>query len=102
MSLKEDLVAHPGVVLAPKEVVEAHLVQGGGAGVGGEVPADRLGPGVGPDHHDGGVPPDVGANPALEVLIAGEVGFGVGGDGVDVRRGHGGRKVDVVFAGSLQ
>ena len=38
--LEEDLVAHPGRVLAPEEVVEAHLVQAGGGGVRGEVTAD--------------------------------------------------------------
>ena len=40
MALEEDLVAAAGVVLATEEVVEAHLVQGGGGGVAGDVPAD--------------------------------------------------------------
>ena len=40
VALEEDLVTAAGVVLAAEEVVEAHLVQGRGTGVGGDVPAD--------------------------------------------------------------
>ena len=56
VALEEDLVAAAGVVLAAEEVVEAHLVQGRGAGVGGDVPADADVRPLGPVHHDRGVP----------------------------------------------
>jgi hypothetical protein len=44
VALEEDLVADAADVLAPEEVVEAHLVEGGRAGVGREVPPDGLRP----------------------------------------------------------
>ncbi len=102
VALEVDLVARTATVLAAEEVVEPDLVEGGRAGVGGEVAADRLGLDVGPNHHHGGVPTDVGADAALEVLVAREVGLLVGGDGVHVGRGHRGRKPDVGVARPLQ
>ncbi len=39
VALEEHLVAGLAVVLAAEEVVEAHLVQAGGRGVGGDVAA---------------------------------------------------------------
>ena len=101
VTLDEDLVAEASVALAPEEVVEADLVERGRAGVGGEVAADALGAGVGPDHHGRGVPADVGPDPALLVLVAGEPRLGVGRDGVDVRGGDGGREVDLLGPGPL-
>ena len=55
--------------------------------------ADGLGADVGPHHHDRGVPADEGPDPALEVLVAGELRLLVGGDGVDVGGRDGGREV---------
>nr|BFE81828.1 hypothetical protein GCM10020093_044290 [Planobispora longispora] len=78
VALEEDLVAGLAVVLAAEEVVEAHLVERRGGGVGGDVPAD-VGARVGPGHHDRGVPPDVGADPPLDVLVAGEPGLALRG-----------------------
>ena len=51
VALEEDLVAAAGVVLAAEEVVEAHLVQRGRAGVGGDVPADADVRALGAVHH---------------------------------------------------
>ena len=102
MALEVHLVPGRPVVLAPEEVVEPHLVERGRTGVGGQVAADGLGPDVGPHHHHRGVPPDVGPDPSLEVLVAREVGLLVGGDGVDVGRGHRGREVHVLLTGPLQ
>ena len=102
VALEVDLVPGAAAVLAAEEVVEPDLVEGGGAGVGGEMAADRLRLDVGPDHHHGGVPPDVGPDAALEVLVAGELRLLVGRDGVDIRRGHRGREADVGVAGPLQ
>ena len=102
MPLDEDLVAVAPVALAPEEVVEPDLVERGRAGVGGEVPADALGAGVGPHHHGRGVPADVGPDPALLVLVAREPRLGVGGDGVDVGGRDGGGEVDLLGPGPLQ
>ncbi len=98
MALEVDLITGCAVVLAAEEVVEADLVERGGAGVGGEVAADRLRTDVGPDHHDRGVPPDEGADAALEVLVARELRLHVGGDGVDIGGRDGGGEVDVGLA----
>ncbi len=102
MPLEVHLVAGLPVGLAPEEMVEADLVQAGGAGVGGQVAADPLGRVVGPHHHDGGVPADVGPDPALDVLVAGEPRLLVRGDGVDVRRGDGGGEAHLVLPGPLE
>jgi hypothetical protein len=53
VALEVDVVAGQAVVLAAEEVVEAHLVEGGGAGEGGEVAADAVGVLVGLHHHHG-------------------------------------------------
>ena len=94
VALNEDLVTEAAVGLAPEEVVEANLVEGGRAGVGREVASDPLGARVGPHHHGGGVPADVGADTPLLVLVS--------RDGVDVRRRDRGREVDLLGAGPLQ
>ena len=102
MPLEEHLVAGLAVVLAAEEVVEPDLVQAGRRRVGRDVAADAEPWPVGPGHHDGGVPPDVGADPALDVLVAGEPGLALGRDRVDVvgaaQPGH----ADLLLAGTLQ
>jgi hypothetical protein len=102
VALEVHLVPGHPAVLAPEEVVEADLVEGGRTGVGGQVAADGLRPDVGPDHHHGGVPADEGADPALEVLVPRELGLGRGGDGVDVRRRDRRREADLGVAGPLE
>ncbi len=102
VALEINLVAGLPVGLAPEEVVEADLIQAGRAGEGGQMAADPLGRVVGPHHHDGGVPADVGPDAALDVLVAGEPGLLVGRDGVDVRRRDGGGKADLVGPGPLE
>ena len=79
MALEVHLVAGLAVVLAAEEVVEADLVEAAERGEGGEVAADAVGVRVGADHHDGGVPADVGPDAPLEVLVAGEPGSWSGG-----------------------
>ena len=54
------------------------------------------------DDHGRRVPADVGPDAALLVLVAGEPGFGVGRDGVDVGGRDRGREVDLLGAGPLQ
>ena len=102
MALDEDLVAAAGVVLAAEEVVEADLVEAGRGLVGGDVAADPEALAVGARHHDRGVPADEGADPALDVLVAGEPRLALGRDGVDVvgaaQRGH----ADLLLAGPLE
>src|ERR1039457_3757038 len=100
--LEEYLVAGLAVLLAVEEVVEPDLVQAGRGGVGGDVPADAHARAVGPGHHDGGVPPDVRADPALRVLVAGEPRFALGGDGVDEVGAAQSRHTDLLLTGPLQ
>ena len=57
---------------------------------------------VGLDHHHRRVPADEGADAALDVLVAGEERLLLGRDGVDVRRGHRGRRADLQLAGPLE
>ena len=102
VALEEDLVAGLAVVLAAEEVVEADLIQAGRGGVGGDVPADAEAGAVGPGHHDGGVPPDVGADPALDVLVAGEPRLALGGNGVDEVGAAQPRHADLLLTGPLQ
>ena len=102
VSLEVHLITGRSVVLAVEEVIEANLVEGGRAGVSGEMAADRGRTGVGSHHHDGGVPTDVCPDAALDVLVAGKLGLAVGGDGIDIRRGHAGGKVDILCPGLLE
>ncbi len=102
VALEVDLVAGLPVALAPEEMVEADLVQAGRAGEGGQVAADALGGVVGPHHHDGGVPADVGPDAPLDVLVAREPRLLVRGDGVDVRGRDRGREPDLILPGSFQ
>ena len=97
--LEEHLVARLAVVLAPEEVVEPDLVERRGRGVGGDVAADAgaAGP-VRPRHHDRGVPPDVGADPPLDVLVAGEPRLPLRRDRVDVVGGAQGGHADLLLA----
>ncbi len=101
VALDVDVVAGQAVLLAPEEVVEAHLVEGGRGGEGGEVAPDALGPLVGPDHHRGRVPADEASDAPLEVLVAGEPRLLLGGDGVDVGRRDLGRRADLALSGAL-
>ena len=102
MTLEIDLIPGMAIVLSPEEVVEPHLVQGGGAGVGREVAADGLRADVGPDHHDRGIPADEGPDAPFEVFVAGELRLLVGGDGVDVGGGDRGREVHLLLARPLE
>ncbi len=99
--LEEDLVAAVALVLAPEEVVEAHVVQRGGGGEGRDVTADTdTGPLRARDHHRG-VPAGGVEDLALDLLVAGEERLALGRDGVDVVRaahlGHG----HALLAGAL-
>src|SRR5215831_426756 len=53
---------------------------------------------VRPGNHDGSVPPDVGPDPALGVLIAREPGLALGRDRVDVVRAAQARDADLLLA----
>jgi hypothetical protein len=89
VTLVEDLVAATGVVLAAEEPVVPDLVEGGGGGVGGDVPADGDAGALSPVHGDRGVPADPRPVAALDLFVTGEGGLVLGRDRVDVvRRGH--------------
>ena len=102
VALEVDLVAGLAVVLAPEEVVEADLVERRRAGVGGQVAADPGRLGVGPGDHHRRVPPDVGPDAALHVLVAGEPRLPLGRDGVDVVRRDHRREADLQLPGPLE
>ena len=102
MALEEDLVARPAVIPAPEEVVEADLVQGGGAGVGRQVSTDPVEAGIGAQHHRQRVPADHAADALLHRLVAGEIGLLLGRDGVDVAGLGQGWQPDLQLAGALQ
>ena len=84
VALNEHLVAAPGMGLAPEEVVEPHLVERRGGGVGGDVSAHSDPWPLGPVHHDRGVPPDPPAVAPFDLLVTGEPRLHLGRDGVDV------------------
>ena len=102
MALDEHLVAAARVRFAPEEVVEPDLVERGRRRVGRDMAADAHPRALRAVHHDGRVPPDPGPVAAFDVLVAGEPGLQLGGDGVDVvgrgqrRDGH------PLFAGAFQ
>ena len=102
MALVEDLVAHALGILAPEEVVEADLVEAGGRGEGGQVPADARRRHVGAQDHGRGVPAHHAPDAQLHLLVAGEGGLLLGADGVDVARLGQRRQADVELAGPLE
>ena len=99
MALDVDVIAGLAIVLAVPEVVEAHVVERRGAGEGRQVAADAVRPRVRMGHHRDGVPTDEGAQPFLDLVVAGEPGLVLGGDCVDVRGGDGGGEVDLHLTG---
>ncbi len=102
VALEEDLVAAARVVLAAEEVVEADLVQARRRGVRRDVTADLDPRALGPVHHDRRVPPDVGTDPALDVLVTGEPRLALRRDRVDVVGAAQARHADLLLAGPLQ
>jgi hypothetical protein len=101
VALDEDLVTGPAVGLAAEEVVETDLVQRGRTGVGRQVSADALVLLVGAHDHHGRVPADHRPDATLEILVAGEPGFVVARDRVDVGRRHRRRELDLQRPGAL-
>ena len=73
VALKKDLVGRLPALLAVEEVVEGHLVECGGRGVGGNVAADARAFLVRPDHHRHGVPADDALDRAFDFAVAGIV-----------------------------
>ena len=92
----------PAWFLAAEEVVEAHLVEARRAGVRGDVPAGADARPLRAVHHDRRVPPDVGADAPLDVLVAGEPRLPLGRDRVDVVGGGQRRHADLPLPGALQ
>ncbi len=84
--LEEDLVAAVALVLAPEEVVEAHVVQGGGGREGGDVTADADPRPLRPRDHHGRVPAGRVEDLAFDLLVAGEERLVLRGDRVHVVR----------------
>ena len=102
VALDVDLVAAAGCVLAAEEVVEADLVEAGRRLVGRDVAADLEALAVGAGDHDRGVPADERADPALDVLVAGEPRLALGRDRVDVVGAAERRDTDLLLAGPLE
>ncbi len=86
MSLDEDHVA--GMLLARRapEMVEADLVQRGGRGVAGQVPAELRALPVGMHDHRHGIPAQVGLDAPLECPVAGVLELLPRRDRVDIGR----------------
>ncbi len=102
VALVEDLVAHPGRVLAPEEVVEAHLVQARRGRVRGQMATDARRRGVGAQDHGDGIPADHAPDAPLHLLITRELGLLLGRDGVDVAGLGERRQTDVQLACTLE
>ena len=84
-----DRLAVPVVIAAAEEVVEAHVVKGGGGSEAGDVAAEIALALIGAHHHRQGVPADQRADAPLHEQIPGHEGFLAGGNGVPVRGGDG-------------
>ena len=102
VALEEHLVAAAGVTLAPEEVVEAHLVEARRAGIRRDVPTGTDARPLRAVHHHGGVPPDVGPDAPLDVLVAGEPRLPLGRDRVDVVGRRQGWDADLALARTLE
>ena len=102
VTLEVDLVAGVAVVLAAEEVVEADLVERRRRRVRRQVAADAVGGLVRLDDHHRRVPPDEGADPSLDELVAGEPRLGLAGDRVDVRGRHRRRERHLRLAGAVE
>ena len=79
-------------LLAAKEMVEAHLVERGAGGVGGDVAADAGMLPVGPHHHGHGVPADDAFDAPFDFPAAGKDRLPAGRNGIDI--GRVGRKMN--------
>lgn len=99
--LEEDLVTAQTVVLAPEEVVEAHVVQRGRGGEGGDVATDTDPRTLGARHHHGRVPAGRVEDLALDLLVAGEERLVLRGDRVHVVRAAHLRYGDALLARTL-
>ena len=82
--LEEHLVAPARMVLTAEEIVKAHLVQRGGARIGGNVATDTNAGALGPVHHHRGIPPNPPTVPLLDLFIARELRLHRGGDRINV------------------
>ena len=102
VALEPDLVAAAGVVLAAEEVVEADLVQRRGARRRRRCGRRRRSRALRPVHHDRGVPADVGADAALDVLVAREPRLALRRDRVDVVGAAQRGDADLLLAAALE
>jgi len=102
VALEEDLVARAAVVLAAEEVVETHLVQRCGAGIGGEVATQSRVGAVRSKDHGHRIPTDEPPDTPLDLLIAREEGLLLRADGIDVAGLGQRRQADMKLASPLE
>ena len=102
VSLEEHLVSAARGVRPAEEVVEADLVERGGRGIRRDVPANADARALRAVNHDGGVPADELADPALKRFVTGEPRLHLGGDGVDVVGGTQARDSDIALSSTTQ
>ena len=88
--LEEYLIWGVRSLLALEEMVERHLVKGGGRGIRRNMPPNARAFAVGANDHRHGVPTDQTLDLPLDFPIARIGGFLVGGDRVYVGRGRAG------------
>jgi len=99
VALVEDLIAWPAN-LAAEEVVEADLVEAGGARIGCQVTADAWVLPVGAQHHRRRIPAHDVPDASLHRLVAREGRLVTRLDGVDIRRGRQGGEIYAEIPGA--
>ena len=85
MSLEIDHIPFPPLIAGPEEVLEPYLVERGGGGVSGDMPADAVIDPVRAHHHGHGVPPYDASYVALYFVVARVARLVLERDGVYVR-----------------
>src|SRR5262245_49022605 len=102
MALKINLVAvEAALAAAAEEVVEADLVEVGGRGESGNVPADAGEIAIGASDHGQRVPADEALDAALQLALAGVTWLPLVRNRVDVRSGGGEWQLDAVANGGF-
>src|SRR5699024_8934290 len=97
VTLVEDVVAAAGRVLAAEEVVEPDLIESRRGGIGGDVAADLDTRTLSAMDEHGGIPSVPSTLSNIDLFIAGERGFVLRADGVDVVGGSEARYTDLLL-----
>ena len=99
VALDIDQIAFLFVIGRAPEVVEAHVIQGGGGLEAGDVAAQLQVFFAGAQHQSGGVPANDGADAVFQLMVAVRALFLAHRDGVQVGGGGGERQIGAATAG---